>query len=716
MASTTAQDTPGRPMSFGRAVGLSALIALPAGLLVAFRLNVVDGLKDHDGKGLALFAEAWSAAAYDLMWDIVIVAVFAVVVGAAFWVARRSRGKAPSAAALAALVSAALAVMIVNLVFRGWISKETAKELGRYGKRFAETEMLLVALLGAFGLGSVVYRLCRRPGGPSRVFAELLGVLSALVAWSTWASSLAAQHPAVRHRASGMPAVAGIVLASAAIGAGILLVGLSLARRGQRGPRRQLLIGLALVVVPVGVLAGWALDLERAGRAAREPQVAAPKGAPNVLWLVMDAARADALSCYGNARKTTPHLDALATESTLYERAFSVAGWTLPSHASMFTGKLPCRHGATGEHEYLDDSSVTLAEILREHGYRTFAASGNDNVSTPKNTVQGFEVAETRVYGKKARPSFLQDQLDRFIGRSDYGADDSVAMARRWITQCQTAGEPFLVFINLMEAHLEYGSTPYRGRWFDSAKQLAKANKISQKYLDYAAGVKQGTAEDFALLRRLYDGDMTYLDERIDGLIQFLRSRGLLDNTLVIITSDHGEEQGDHDNLLAHTFELYNTMLHVPLIVRYPKAFPQGAHVKRVVRLTDLFPTILDLVGIGGEVRNGLDGVSLLDEQAASKHPYAIAERYLPGIWADQIIESYPRWKGVPLWRRVKSIQDAEFKYIWASDGDDRLFDLRSDPGETINIIGKMPDKAREFKAALISQVGPLDKEAGRAK
>jgi len=702
MSAAAPQPVPESRATFARAVGISALVALPGGLLLAFRQNLLNMLKDHDGKGLATLTQALCAATWEVLWDIVVVMAFLAMVGAVLWLARRSRGKAPSAAGVSAFVAAVLAMMAVHLVFRGWDTGEAERELGKYGKRIIQTEMLVVALLCAIGLGDAVLRLCRRPGRASRVFAALLGVLGALVAWSAWASCIAAQNQAVRARASGLPAAAGIVLLSAAIGAGIYQVSLAVARRGRGASRGRALLGIALLVVPVGVGGGWAVALERAGRAATAPQAAAPKDAPNILWIVMDTARADAVSCYGYPRKITPHLDAFAAEATLYERAFSVAGWTLPSHASMFTGKLPWEHRATSELEYLDDRHVTIAELLHEHGYRTFSASANDNISSRLNTVQGFEVAETHVYGRRERHSFFVSQFAKLIGRFDYGAKDSVRMATRWIARCKEAGEPFFVFLNFMEPHLKYGSTPYRARWFDNAEQLARARKVSQKYLAYAAGAARATPEEFALLRRFYDGDMTYLDERIHGLIEFLRSQGLLDDTLVIITSDHGDEQGEH-GLLAHSFELYNTMLHVPLIVRYPKAFAAGARVKRVVRLTDIFPTILDLAGIEWDGRKGLNGVSLLDEQAAARRPYVVSERYLPCIYADDILARYPRWKGIPIWLRLRCIQDAQFKYVWASDGHDRLYDLRTDPGETRNVIADMPDKARELREILAS-------------
>jgi arylsulfatase A-like enzyme len=439
-----------------------------------------------------------------------------------------------------------------------------------------------------------------------------------------------------------------------------------------------------------------------------------PAGAPNIILIVIDAGRADALHCCGNERETSPHLDKLAQEGALFEQAYTAAPWTLPSHASLFTGKYPSEHGAHGEYLYLEDRNTTIAEVLHDHGYHTFSVSANGNISPQYNTVQGFERVSTGVYGRRQGRSFLANQFAKLLGKADYGAGDGNVIARRWIADAVNSKRPFFLFMNYMEVHARYGSTPYAARWLPDAKAFRRAMKVPQDTIAYAAGAKHATPEEFALLRALYDGDMLYLDERIGEIIECLRTSGILDNTMLIVTSDHGEELGEH-GLVGHSVSLYNTVFRIPLIVRYPKAFPAGSRHKGVVELLDLFPTILDAAGIA-EGRSGLKGKSLLDKEAMSKPSYAVTERFLPGAWANEIFERFPRWQGIPMWRRAKAIQDGRFKYLWTSDGQDALYDIQADPLERTNLIGKLPDKARELKAILIARVGGLMRDTGEAE
>lgn len=423
-----------------------------------------------------------------------------------------------------------------------------------------------------------------------------------------------------------------LVSTLAGVGIGAIVYRL-VARRAK--PLR--LLALA-VVAGIGLFAwsthaAWQVNEKRSARAPKPSQTRPPAGAPNVVVIVMDAARADALHCYGYHRETSPNLDRLAQESALYERAYTTATWTLPTHSSLFTGKYLSEHGTHGEYMYLEDEHVTIAELLQEHGYQTLCVSANGNIGHSYNTVQGFERASTNVYGRRQGDSFLVRQLGRLLGKADYGARDGNQIAMRWVGEAVEAKRPFFLFMNYMEVHAKYGSTPYAARWIPDAKTFKRALKIPQDTIAYAAGVKSATPEEFALLRALYDGDVLYLDERVGQIIDFLRAKGVLDNTLLIVTSDHGEELGEH-GLVGHSRSIYNTVFQIPLIVRYPKAFAPGSRHKNVVEIIDFFPTILDVTGISWEGRASLKGHSLLDKEAASKTRYAITEKFLPGAWA----------------------------------------------------------------------------------
>jgi len=635
--------------------------------------------------------------------------LFLALVGAAIWAAARSRHRALDPPALLGVAAAALTLILVRVGLWDIVEEPAKQAFVRAGRKFVSTEVWLISVLAAVGVGAGVWAASRRPGCGRRVAGLALGLLGAAFVWSTWSLWLAGDGQTKPLRVSGNWPATALALAAGGIALGIYL----LVAAATRGRRRQVLVGSALAVASAACLAGGTLGLPRnkphLSRAARQgksadlPQPAPQRDLPNVLWIVMDTARADALSCYGNPRKTTPHLDALAADATLYERAFTVVPWTLPSHASMFTGKLACRHGCTDERPWLDGRHVTIAELLARQGYRTFCCTANPFVSPKYNLARGFDTyVQVSTFSEGRKRRLLVHQLLDALSRADHGGHTATRLARTWIADCTTAKQPFFIFLNYMEAHNPYGSTPAKDRWLPDQKALDRALGVSQDYLAYAAGARAGTPEDYAALRALYDGDMTYLDERIAEVIAELRSRSVLDHTLIIVTSDHGEELGEH-GLLDHCFELYNTMLHVPLIIRYPGAGPRGSRRSETVHTTDLFPTILEAIGMPVPRQAGLHGRTLLAAPQAGLR-YAVAERYVSTPWAAGLMERFPRWSGVPLWRRLRCVQSTEFKYVWASDGEERLFDLRSDPGETKNVIAQRPEDARELKEALAAE------------
>ena len=188
-------------------------------------------------------------------------------------------------------------------------------------------------------------------------------------------------------------------------------------------------------------------------------------------------------------------------------------------------------------------------------------------------------------------------------------------------------------------------------------------------------------------------------------MIEHVKDLGILDNTVLIITSDHGEELGEH-GLIDHAVGLYNTMLHVPLIIRYPRAFKPGERETALVQLTDIAPTIVDL--LGAERPKAFGGESLLGQ---ARPRSVVAERGLPIPWTDYTIERFRDWKGVSLLRRLKSIQTSDLKYVWSSDGEDELYDIRKDPQEKSNLIAAMPSKAKELRDMLADRVGDLRRE-----
>jgi arylsulfatase A-like enzyme len=423
---------------------------------------------------------------------------------------------------------------------------------------------------------------------------------------------------------------------------------------------------------------------------------------PNVLLIVLDTVRADALSCYGGPAGLTPRLDALAAEGTLYERAFAQASWTLPSHASLFTGLLPSAHRTTAEHQSLDDRFTTLAKLLAEHGYRTFGYSNNLYASGRHNLAQGFQEFRAVPFGRTWPRELLAEQVRARLQEADYGAEDTTRTLRRWIDEAVSSDHTFFLFANYMEAHASYGVTPRRREALPQGVSLGDVPRSWRDIDHYAAGTLSIPPRGFEHIRALYHSDVAYLDERIGELMAHLRNTGILDETLVIVTSDHGEHFGDHA-LFGHRFSLYNALLHVPLIIRYPPAFEPGSREPSVVSLVDLFPTVLDVTGIQWENGPPIAGRSLLKPSGTR---YTVAELAAPLQALIPLVRLSFTFDAAPRLRRLKCIQSAEAKYIWASDGQHELYDLRSDPEEQNNLIAERPEQAAALKAELEDRIG----------
>ncbi|MBM3226985.1 MAG: sulfatase, partial [Candidatus Tectomicrobia bacterium] len=209
---------------------------------------------------------------------------------------------------------------------------------------------------------------------------------------------------------------------------------------------------------------------------------------------------------------------------------------------------------------------------------------------------------------------------------------------------------------------------------------------------------------DFTLLQACYDGALASLDAAVGALLDWLRQRQILDRTLLIITSDHGENIGEH-GLMSHAYSLHDTLIHVPLLIRYPALFPPGQRVTHQVQLTDLFPTILDTLGLDvPDVRRELQGVSLLAPLEAPEQRLAFAEMLAP----HPSMAALNRRVGLPvetphpaLDRALRCVRTPAAKLIWASDGNHALYDLHQDPQETTNCYLTEPTLAAAYHQAL---------------
>ena len=292
------------------------------------------------------------------------------------------------------------------------------------------------------------------------------------------------------------------------------------------------------------------------------------KGA-NILLVTLDTTRANRLGCYGYADAETPALDALARDGVLFERCITPTAFTLPSHASIMTGRYPASHGVRINGDLaLADAQTTLAERLSEAGYRTGAFIGAFVLDGRWGLKQGFEHYDDNF---ELKPG---EQLD--LAGVQRPGDKVVDAALKWLQQTDT--RPFFAWVHLYDPHTPYEPPePWRSRLNDS-------------------------------LSHLYDGEIAFADSQVGRLLDWLASQGLDKRTIVIAVGDHGEGLGSHGEA-EHGYFVYEYAVHVPFIVRLPVGGFRGIRVPAQVRTIDLVPTLLELIGAG--TPSGIDGESL---------------------------------------------------------------------------------------------------------
>jgi choline-sulfatase len=369
------------------------------------------------------------------------------------------------------------------------------------------------------------------------------------------------------------------------------------------------------------------------------------KGA-NILLVTLDTTRADRLGCYGYADAETPVLDGLARDGVLFERCITPTAFTLPSHASIMTGKSPASHGVRINGDLaLADAQTTLAERLSEAGYRTGAFVGAFVLDGRWGLKQGFEHYDDNFDLKPG------EQLD--LAGVQRPGDKVVDAALKWLQQTDT--RPFFAWVHLYDPHTPYEPPePWRSRLNDS-------------------------------LSHLYDGEIAFADSQVGRLIDWIASQGLAKKTIVIAVGDHGEGLGSHGEA-EHGYFVYDYAVHVPFIVRLPVAGLRGVRVPAQVRTIDLVPTLLELIGAG--TPSNIDGESLVPMVA---HPsregpkFAFSESMSP-----------PMQYG---WSALYSLRTQRYKYIEAPKPE--LYDLREDPDEADNRLTRLPEVARELHAEL---------------
>jgi arylsulfatase A-like enzyme len=430
---------------------------------------------------------------------------------------------------------------------------------------------------------------------------------------------------------------------------------------------------------------------------------APPPDAPNVVLITLESLRTDHVGAYGGGSRSrpevpvTPAIDAFAGEATVYEDAHAVTSWTLASHASLFTGLYPTGHQTDGPLDRLDDSYPTLAETLARRGYQTVGIVSGPYLRRMHNLHQGFELYE-----------------DSFSSLIDAVAHDDVtnpsmeAALRRFIDHERELDRPFFLFAYFWDPHYDFlPPAPYDEMFIGPGSEpidMADFDKNSAIHRDIRPG-------QLAYLFSQYAGELRWTDEHLGRFFRLLMERGLWENTLLILTADHGEEFFDHGEK-GHKNNVYAETVRVPLIVKYPGQ-KQGERDDRLVSLVDLLPTVLDVTRT--EVSFPLHGRSLRAIPAPAQRP----------IYFELLSTWYLRGEdGRPFARRRRwyGVREGDYKLVWsesdeASEQQDRsyeLFNVRDDPVEQVDLSARDPAKSEALARALEEGMGRSRQAARR--
>ncbi len=407
--------------------------------------------------------------------------------------------------------------------------------------------------------------------------------------------------------------------------------------------------------------------------------VNAQNAKPNVLILVLDQLRADELHCYGNPRLTSPNIDKLASRGVTLSHFYTVAPWTSPSFGTLHTSLFPSRHGVTlfwtPGMPLLNKDVPTMAESFKNGGYHTAAFVDNALGGKPLMG-NGFD---DFVDGSASAPDITER-----AARSKIGAPYTTANVLAWMDSHHDSGQPFFLYVHLLEPHSPYNPPPEDDLFKSDAYPY-----LSNDGYDLVRGglfrlAVNGDQKAMERLYQLYDGKIHYVDRYAGLILDRLRSLGLEDNTYVVLTSDHGEMLYSHpdDFLTFDHRSLYDPVLHIPLIVAGP-GIPKGEVNPALASNLDTAPTVLDLAGAPAlDDAQGHSLAPLIEGKVKSANEYVFAEEDV------EIPE-----------RSVRNLDYKLIRNLWT--GEEQLFALRSDPGELHDVAKANPEVVKQLDVPL---------------
>lgn len=318
---------------------------------------------------------------------------------------------------------------------------------------------------------------------------------------------------------------------------------------------------------------------------------------PNIVLVSIDSLRPDHLGCYGHPRPTSPEIDRLAAEGVRFESAVSTSSWTLPAHAALFTGLYDSSHGLFDNGLRLSPDHRTLAEELRAAGYHTAGFFGGPYLHPTFGLGDGFDVYRSCM---TTVPDDTDDDTLRAESRSAAGKSHeditgprTLDNVKAWTAE-KPGDKPYFLFVHLWDVHYDFIPPAPYDRMFDPDYKGALDGRDFMGSRDVHRGMAR---RDLEHLLALYDGEIRFTDEILKQLLGALREKGLLENTLVVLTADHGEEFFEHGSK-GHQKTLYDEVVRIPLVMHWPGALEAGRTVPDQVRIVDVMPTLLAAAGV----------------------------------------------------------------------------------------------------------------------
>ncbi len=393
-------------------------------------------------------------------------------------------------------------------------------------------------------------------------------------------------------------------------------------------------------------------------------------GEPDVLVILLDVLRADHLGVYGYVRDTSPNLDAFAQDSIVFDDFVAASTYTKSSVASLFTGLTAFHHGVYEgtfgadptkvQSDVLPARVTTLAERLFDSGWNTAAWVENGQIRAYMGYDQGFSLYHDQ-------PGHMPVIAHGF---------------REWLAEWGDV-ERWFAYLHVLDLHAPYTpEPPFRGRYGREASAASRMDYHSWRAFknDVIKGRIQLTAAERDQLEAEYDEEIAYVDDQVGRILAHLKATGRYDDTLIVVTSDHGEGFLEH-GFISHSNDPFEELVHVPLIVKMPRSSGRGRRVKQMVAHVDLAPTLLDFAGVAPIER--VDGQS-----------------FLPLLLDPANARIEPRWRYIE-YLDIVGVRNERWKYIDRPLTEPRLFDLTADSAERVNCIADHPDVARAFAAAV---------------